>query len=57
MDAKEMQETSSHLAPVFGTGGAGDSAKGSYASSLRMSDVEDLTTSDPQKRNEDLMQL
>ena len=52
----EMQEVSAPQAPVFGTGGAGNAATGSYASSIRMSDVEDLPT-DPNKGNEDLMQL
>ena len=57
IESKEMRDMNSDQAHVFGTGGAGDAAEGTYASSLRVSGIEDLTTSDPQKRNEDLMQL
>ena len=57
VDSKEMRKLNSEQAHVFGTGGAGEAAEGTYASSLRVSDIEDVTTSDPQKGNEDLMQL
>ena len=60
-DEKEMLKVSAADEPVFGTGGAGDAAQGSYASSIRMSDIEDqntpATASDKEGEGQDLMQL